>query len=90
MHNGVVGTANRTVRQSVSLPANLAAQVRTLAKARRLSANRVLVELIENGIEAEKRKQREFFELAARFRSTKDPEEVKRLGDEPGRMVFGD
>ena len=90
MHNGVVGTANRTVRQSVSLPANLAAQVRTLAKARRLSANRVLVELIENGIEAEKRKQREFFELAARFRSTKDPEEVKRPGDEPGRMVFGD
>jgi hypothetical protein len=89
MHNGAVGTANKTVRQSVSLPANLAAQVRTLAKARRLSANRVLVELIENGMEAEKRKQQEFFDLAGRFRSAKDAEEAKRLGDRLGRMVFG-
>ena len=77
------------VRQSVSLPSNVAAQVRSLAKARRLSANRMLVELIENGMEAEKRKQQEFFDLAARFRSATDPEEVKRLGDQMGRMVFG-
>ena len=83
-------TANRTVRQSVSLPLNVAAQVRSLAKARRLSANRMLLELIGNGMEAEKRKQREFFELAERFRSSTDPEEVKRLGDQMGRMVFGD
>jgi hypothetical protein len=90
VHNGVVGTTNKTIRQSVSLPANVAAQVRTLAKARRLSANRVLVELIENGMEAEKRKQQEFFDLAGRFRSAKNPGEVKRLGDQLGRMVFGD
>jgi hypothetical protein len=49
----------------------------------------MLVELIENGIEAEKRKQQEFFELAERFRNTTDPREAKRLGDELGRMVFG-
>jgi len=77
------------VRQSVSLPANVAAQVRTMAKTRRLSSNRMLIELIENGIEAEKRKQEKFFELAERFRSAAQPEEVKRLGDELGRMVFG-
>jgi hypothetical protein len=82
--------ANKTVRQSVSLPSNVAAQVRNLAKTRRLSANRMLVELVENGIDAEKRKQREFFELAERFRSAADPEEARRLGDELGRMVFGD
>jgi hypothetical protein len=90
MHNGVMRTATRLVRQSVSLPASVAAQVRSLAKARRLSANRMLLELIENGMEAEKRKQQEFFELAERFRSATDPEEVKRLGDQMGRMVFGD
>ena len=89
VHNGVMGTANKTVRQSVSLPADVAAQVRNLAKARRLSSNRVLLELIESGIEAEKRKQREFFDLAERFRNTTDPKEVKRLGDEMGRMIFG-
>ncbi len=49
----------------------------------------MLVELIENGIEAEKRKQQKFFELAERFRSAIDPEEAKHLGDELGRMVFG-
>ena len=84
-----MSAANKNVRQSVSLPASVAAKVRTLAKTRRLSSNRMLVELIENGIEAEKRKQQEFFELAERFRQATDPEEVKRLGDELGRMVFG-
>ena len=84
-----MSTANKTVRQSVSLPANVAAQVRSLAKTRRLSSNRMLEELIENGIAAEKRKQQEFFELAERFRNATDPSEAKRLGDELGRMDFG-
>jgi hypothetical protein len=39
--------------------------------------------------EAEKRKQQEFFNLAERFRSATDPDEVKRLSDRMGRMVFG-
>ena len=90
VHNGAMGTGNKTVRQSVSLPSNVAGQVRNLAKTRRLSANRMLVELIEKGMEAEKRKQQEFFELAERFRTAADPEEVRRLGDRMGRMVFGD
>jgi len=89
VHNGDMRATNKTVRQSVSLPASVAAQVRRLAKTRRLSANRMLVELIENGMEAEKRKQQEFFDLAERFRSVKDPKEAERLGDQLGRMVFG-
>lgn len=60
-----------------------------MAKSRRLSAARMLVELIENGLEAEERKQQEFFELAERFRNATDPGEVQRLGDQMGRMVFG-
>lgn len=90
VYNKFMKTQGKSVRQSVSLPAKTAAQVRNLAKTRRLSSNRMLVELIENGIEAEKRKQQEFFELADRFRNASDPEEVKRLGDKLGRMVFGD
>lgn len=78
------------VRQSVSLPAKTAIQVRAMAKSRRLSATRMLVELIENGIESEKRRQQEFFDLAERFRNENDPETAKRLGDQLGRMVFGD
>jgi hypothetical protein len=89
VHTGAMSTANKTVRQSVSLPAKVATEVRTLAKTRKLSSNRMLVELIENGIEAEKRKQQEFFKLAEEFRNAEDPQEAKRLGDKLGRMVFG-
>ena len=84
-----MSTAQKTVRQSVSLPAQVAVQVRAMAKSRRLSATRMLVELIENGIETEKRKQQEFFDLAERFREEKDPAAARRLGDKLGRMVFG-
>ena len=72
---------NKAVRQSVSLPLHVATKVRGLAKARKLSANRVMVGLIESGIEADQRKQAEFFDLAERFRAATDPDEVKRLGD---------
>jgi len=68
--------AARTVRQTVSLPSNLAAHVRGLAKLRMLSANRMLVELIENGINLEKRKPQKFLKLAEEFRSSNDPKET--------------
>ena len=80
----------KPVRQSVTLPPTVATQVRNLAKNRKVSANRVLVDLIEEGLEAAKRKERDFFELAERFRSEKDEAAAKRLGEEMGRMIFGD
>ena len=61
-----------------------------MAKRRTLSASRVLVELIEEGIESRKSKQQAFFELAERFRQAADPDEAARLGDELGKMVFGE
>jgi hypothetical protein len=60
-----------------------------MAKSRRLSANRLLIELVEEGIATQARKRQEFFDLAERFRATADPKEVERLGNELGRMVFG-
>jgi hypothetical protein len=82
--------APKHVRRSVSLPAPIAKQVDRMAKAQRLSDNRVLVELIELGIEARKQKEKAFFELAERFRGASDPNQAKQLGDELGRMVFGE
>jgi predicted DNA-binding protein len=81
---------SKQVRRSVTLPAELAKRVDYMAKRRRLSENRVLLELIEEGIEARKRKEKEFFDLAERFRESKDPDEVKRLGNELGRFIFGE
>lgn len=89
VHSGGMKVSEKAVRQSVSLPPRLAKQVGSMAKSRKLSKNRMLLELIENGIEAEKRKQQHFFALAERFRNEQDPEVANRLGDELGRMVFG-
>jgi hypothetical protein len=49
----------------------MAQQVRTIAKSRRHSASRVLVELVEEGIEARQRKEKEFHDLAAAFERQK-------------------
>lgn len=81
---------SKQVRRSVTLPLQVAKQVDRMAKRRRLSDNRVLVELIEEGIEAQTKKEKAFFELAERFRTASDPEEIKRLGDNLGRFVFGE
>jgi len=89
VNNGATRAEQKAVRQSVSLPAMTATQVHAVAKTRRLSATRMLVETIENGIEAEKRKHQKFVELANHFRGEKEPDTAKRLGDELGRLVFG-
>jgi hypothetical protein len=81
--------AEKAVRQSLSLPPRLAKHVGSMAKNRKLSKNRMLLELIENGIDAEERRQQQFFALAERFRNEQDPEAANRLGDELGKMVFG-
>jgi len=78
------------VRRSVTLPPKIARQVESLARQRDLSDNRVLVELIEQGIEAQRQKEKAFFQLAERFRAANDPEQVKQLGDQSGRFVFGE
>ncbi|SPE42653.1 conserved hypothetical protein [Candidatus Sulfotelmatobacter sp. SbA7] len=82
--------STKHVRRSVTLPTKIARQVETLAKQRALSDNRVLVELIEQGIEAQQQKEKAFFQLAERFRAASDPEQVKQLGNQLGRFVFGE
>jgi hypothetical protein len=81
---------NKQVRRSVTLPQQIDRQIETIARKRRLSGNRVLLELVEIGLEAREQKEKTFFELAERFRDSKNPEEAKHLGDKLGRLVFGE
>ncbi|MHB8413220.1 MAG: hypothetical protein ACYDDI_14910 [Candidatus Acidiferrales bacterium] len=83
-------TAEKPVRQSVSLPSRLARRVRTLAKNQHTSTNRVLVELIESGIESKETEKSKFFELADQLTASSDPAERKRIKDELARMTFGE
>jgi hypothetical protein len=79
-----------TVRQSVTLPAPIARRVRELAKRDRRSANRVIVDLIQSGLEARDREKRTFFELADRLADSSDTAEQERLKRELGRLTYGD
>jgi EAL domain-containing protein (putative c-di-GMP-specific phosphodiesterase class I) len=81
---------DNSVRQSVSLPANVAKRVRALAKSQRISANRVIVELIEAGLEAKEEQKRRFFELTDRLAEAKDPAERQRIKEELTRLTFGE
>jgi hypothetical protein len=43
----------------------------------------------EREIRTEKDKARQFMQLVKRFRAAHAPNEIKRLGDELGEMIFG-
>jgi predicted DNA-binding protein len=80
----------KPVRQSVTLPARVARRVRALAKNGKTSTNRVLVELIETGIESKESEKSKFFELADQLSATSDPVERKRIKKTLARMTFGE
>jgi hypothetical protein len=61
-----------------------------LAKTNRTSTNRVLIDLIESGLEAQERERRRFFELADRLTQSRDKNEQSRLKKELARMTFGE
>lgn len=86
----VMAAPARVVRQSVSLPSRIARQVRTLAERQRTSANRVIVELIEAGLDAREREKRDFFDLTERLAHSSSASEQKRLKEELARMTFGE
>jgi len=80
----------KSVRQSVSMPTGIARRVRALAKSRKTSANRVLVELIEVGLQSKEAEKDRFFSLVNGLTQSRDSAERQRLKEELARMTFGD
>jgi len=80
----------RVVRQSVSLSPRTARRIKSLAERQRISASRVIVELIEAGLEAREREKQVFFDLAERLAHSSSAAEQKRLKEELARMTFGE
>jgi hypothetical protein len=81
--------SDKSARQSISIPARIAKKVRVLAKNQKTSANRVLVALIEAGLESKEAERVRFFELADRLAQSKDPGEREQLKKDLARMTFG-
>jgi predicted DNA-binding protein len=80
----------RKKRQSVSLPVQVAQRVHRLAKTQRKSTNRVIVELIESGLDAREAEKQHFLALADRLASTEDERERERIKKELAKLTFGE
>lgn len=79
----------QAVRQSISLPLRLAKRVRAIAQTNKTSSNRVLAELIEEGLESREAEKKRFFALADRLTESDDAEERVRLKGQLLDAVFG-
>ena len=55
-----------------------------------MSANRIIVELIEAGIETRQQERKRFIELADRLARSRDADEQTRLKEELAVMTFGE
>jgi hypothetical protein len=69
--------------------AGIARRVRTLARTRKTSANRVLVDLIVAGLQSKESEKGRVFLLVSRLTESSDRDERERLKEELARMTFG-
>ena len=85
-----MSNVEKPTRQSISLPPRVARRVKSLAKTSRTSANKIIVDLIESGLEAKEQERKRFFELADHLVRSRDPEEQDRIKEELARLTFGE
>lgn len=81
--------SKNSVRRSVSIPTEVDTKIKTLARQQNRSANQVIENLIEAGLQARESEKRRFFELAEKFRSASAPDDIKAAKDGLARMIFG-
>ena len=77
------------VRQSVTIPGPLAAEVRRLAKERRLTMSRALVSLAERGVRAERDAKENLKATYKRFMDEREPARKDEAGKDLVRAIFG-
>lgn len=82
-------TKPRSVRQSVTIPAKLAADVRRVARERHLTMSRALVDLAERGIQAEAEARQRLRDAYRGFIEEADPDRKTAAGQDLLRAIFG-
>jgi predicted DNA-binding ribbon-helix-helix protein len=81
--------ATSAVRQSVTIPGPLAAEVRRVAKERNLTISRALVTLAERGVRAEQDAKSNLRTAYRRFLKEREPSKKEEAGHDLIRAVFG-
>jgi len=77
------------MRQSVTIPAPLAAEVRRVAKERHLTMSRALVSLAERGVGAEAEAKENLRVIYKKFVEEQEPGRKEEAGKDLIRAVFG-
>jgi hypothetical protein len=78
-----------SIRQSVTIPPELAVVVRRVAKQKRLTMSRALVALAERGVEAEAAAKEHLNATYQRFVAESDPARKNAAGQDLIRVIFG-
>jgi hypothetical protein len=78
-----------SVRQSVTMPALLAREVRRVAKERNVTMSRALVTLAERGVEAEAAARAKLAAAYDQFMAERDPARKSEVGEDLIRSIFG-
>ncbi|HMK42571.1 MAG TPA: hypothetical protein VK445_00355 [Dissulfurispiraceae bacterium] len=84
-----MATIEKAIRQSITLPSPIVRRVKAMAKSRKVSANRVLRELVESGLQSKEDEKLRFFKLAEQLQNSTDTEELQKIKAELARMTFG-
>ena len=79
----------KPVRQSVTIPAPLATQIRRIAKERHLTISRALVALAERGVLAESDAKQNLQAAYQRFMMEQEPARKDEAGKDLIRAIFG-
>ena len=78
-----------SIRQSVTIPAELAVEVERVARTKHLTMSRALVMLAERGVEAEAEARANLSATYRRFMAEADPERKDEAGKNLIRAIFG-
>jgi hypothetical protein len=78
-----------SVRQSVTIPAQLAIEVERVARKKHLTMSRALVVLAQRGVDAEMAARDSLNATYRRFMSEADPERKGEAGKDLIRAIFG-
>ncbi len=81
--------STRSIRQSVTIPGPLVAEVRRVAKERDLTMSRALVALAERGARAEAESKQQLKTSYERFLGENDPARKNEAGKDLIRAIFG-
>jgi hypothetical protein len=88
-HKPAAKRTRASVRQSVTIPAQLAREVRRVAKERNVTMSRALVTLAQRGVEAEAAGRSRLTAAYEQFMAEGDPGKKSEVGEDLIRTIFG-